>query len=324
MNTAFFTNISSEICRRLDVANKEIRIAMAWFTNSTLFAKLIDCLKKGVRVELILLDDAINWQPYAPDFNNFISAGGCLRVANRSHGFMHHKFCIIDTNVIISGSYNWTYYAETRNLENVIISTDSNTIDSFAKEFSRLSSLFSVTKNTPRLEWRDIEQMANIDFDILNYEVESTARACNMPFHQVVKSNTTIQIVEKRNNPKAAYNIGIAASEGNEEKDILKSLISKGDNLPCTKSFTFYNYPDERNECRSIVAYGNLKYAEENNVLLNERIKTIMNNSNDDLQIFIQMTLNTNGYLHVEIRCLETGKAIELTTTNQDLVNYDE
>ena len=33
------------------------------------------------------------------------------------YGIMHRKFCVIDNNVLIHGSYNWTTNAETRNDE---------------------------------------------------------------------------------------------------------------------------------------------------------------------------------------------------------------
>jgi phosphatidylserine/phosphatidylglycerophosphate/cardiolipin synthase-like enzyme len=34
---------------------------------------------------------------------------------------MHHKFSIFDDYRMLNGSYNWTYAAEVRNDENVVI-----------------------------------------------------------------------------------------------------------------------------------------------------------------------------------------------------------
>ena len=49
---------------------------------------------------------------------------------------MHHKFCIIDNNILFNGSYNWTYYAENRNRENLILFTElPEVIGDFKKEF---------------------------------------------------------------------------------------------------------------------------------------------------------------------------------------------
>lgn len=94
---------------------------MTWFTSHELFDALQNCLKRGVRVRLVLLDDAINYMKYAPDFNQFVKQGGELHIATVEQRFMHHKFCVIDGSLVITGSYNWTYYAESRNIENVVI-----------------------------------------------------------------------------------------------------------------------------------------------------------------------------------------------------------
>lgn len=72
MNNAYFSNIRNQIIYYLQNAQKDIKIAMAWFTSPELFSEIILCLNKGINIELVLLDDAINYHPYAPDFNVFI------------------------------------------------------------------------------------------------------------------------------------------------------------------------------------------------------------------------------------------------------------
>ena len=118
MEQAYFKNIKREIIPYLNDAKQEVVVAMAWFTSDDLFQALIDCLGRNVSVELVLLDNASNFMYYAPDFNEFIKAGGILHIAKPEYRFMHHKFCVIDKKVVVTGSYNWTYYAETRNIEN--------------------------------------------------------------------------------------------------------------------------------------------------------------------------------------------------------------
>lgn len=51
---------------------------------------------------------------------------------------MHNKFCLFDNSMVISGSYNWTYSAETRNAENVIATDDDNVCSLFYDYFNRL------------------------------------------------------------------------------------------------------------------------------------------------------------------------------------------
>lgn len=79
MQQAYFSNIRNQIIPLLKKSMREIRIAMAWFTSSELFDTLLECCQKGIKIDLILLNDANNFMYYAPDFNEFIKAGGILR-----------------------------------------------------------------------------------------------------------------------------------------------------------------------------------------------------------------------------------------------------
>lgn len=142
MELACFSEIRNKIIPFLNNATDKIQVAMAWFTSSELFGALLDALNRNVDVELVLLDNAINYMDYAPDFNELIKLGGKLRIAGSDIGFMHHKFCVIDDKIAITGSYNWTYYAETRNIENIIISDNPEIVNGYTSEFQRLKKLY--------------------------------------------------------------------------------------------------------------------------------------------------------------------------------------
>jgi phosphatidylserine/phosphatidylglycerophosphate/cardiolipin synthase-like enzyme len=51
---------------------------------------------------------------------------------------MHHKFCVIDNQVVLTGSYNWTTNAETRNDENVTVQKDPESATKYSLEFNKL------------------------------------------------------------------------------------------------------------------------------------------------------------------------------------------
>ena len=146
-NKAFFTNIRSEIISLLETASDEVLIAMAWFTNRQLLDSLIQCLRRGVRVRLILLDDIINHCDFGADFNLFIQENGSeFYLYPPSLRFMHNKFCIVDGKIVVTGSYNWTNYAETRNHENIVISSDPILVRDYTDCFSSLVT--DLTKST--------------------------------------------------------------------------------------------------------------------------------------------------------------------------------
>ena len=141
-----FSNIRQRIVNEIELAKTTIQVAVAWFTNNLLFDKLCQKLTEGVSVELIIIDDEINNRIGGLDFQKFIKLGGTLYYGNAETP-MHNKFCIIDNNVLINGSYNWTYFAESINYENIIIFKGvSDILISFKNEFESIKKhAFSVT-----------------------------------------------------------------------------------------------------------------------------------------------------------------------------------
>lgn len=136
---AKFNRIANQIENELMNATQSIKIAIAWFTNENLFETLIILLNKGVKIEIVTINDRINNHENGLDFNNFISKGGFFFFSELL-GTMHHKFVIIDESKLISGSYNWTYNAEYRNQENIITIENRELLESFLNEFERLKT----------------------------------------------------------------------------------------------------------------------------------------------------------------------------------------
>ena len=326
MQEALFEHIESKIIESINTANASIRIAMAWFTNNVLFDRLINVMSnRDIKVELILLDDVINWQPYAPNFNEINNhKNGCVRIASRSKGFMHHKFCIIDSDLLITGSYNWTYYAENRNVENVVVTNDKHLINSFSAEFKRLQQYYNAASDCPRYSKEVIEQLEYVDYEMLNRETQAAVEARQLPYCPVYKTHTTVKVIQKRHNPVASFNVGVNAVDGNET-DVLGVIIPRWHSLPCTLSAEFQAYADERDHLQCDILYGSSRKASLNTRLKTRPIKEITEGcSAEEFTIQIEITLNTNGYLLAEICCKETKKAIQLNATKSELVRYEE
>jgi phosphatidylserine/phosphatidylglycerophosphate/cardiolipin synthase-like enzyme len=53
-------------------------------------------------------------------------------------GQMHHKVFIIDQKIVITGSYNFSFSAETQNDENVVIFFDPQIAAQYLAEFRRV------------------------------------------------------------------------------------------------------------------------------------------------------------------------------------------
>ena len=135
-NEAHFQEIQERILHVLDSARISIWLVMAWFTNRTLFDKLLEKKKSGLDVQLAIYDDGINRNT---GINYSELSTKKIQKAKRG-GIMHDKFCVIDNQIVITGSYNWSNNAEFKNDENVTIENDPDQATRYSEEFRRLTS----------------------------------------------------------------------------------------------------------------------------------------------------------------------------------------
>ncbi|UXE67229.1 MAG: DUF1669 domain-containing protein [Chryseotalea sp. WA131a] len=158
--TVHFRQICRHLINELSDSKEKVSIAVAWFTNDNILDYLMTMLERKIKVELIVVNDRINNRETGLDFNKFIKQGGKFYFADSS-SLMHHKFAIIDDKKIVSGSYNWTYNAEFRNDENLIMSNDQELVKCFIQEFDKLKS-----KSEHQKDKITIQPKINIESDI--------------------------------------------------------------------------------------------------------------------------------------------------------------
>ena len=131
----YFDQIGEVVAKNIISAKKIIKIAMAWFTNFNIFKIIKHKLENGVEVVLVTNNDLINNGGYCLNLNELIEKG--LKIYLYEYpDMLHHKFCIIDDEIVMTGSYNWTFFSEAVNRENmIVIKDDKKIIESFTKEF---------------------------------------------------------------------------------------------------------------------------------------------------------------------------------------------
>ncbi len=139
---AIFENIADRIGEEISDAKSSIYLAIAWFTNKQLFSKLVEKANNGCSVYLMVSDDLINDQSYVDYDQLRIKHSKVYFIGDGNNDLMHHKFCVIDHQTSITGSYNWSYKAET-NHENIIITKDDTSLaNQFISEFNNIRNKY--------------------------------------------------------------------------------------------------------------------------------------------------------------------------------------
>jgi len=132
------TDVRKIIIKHLDNASKKVFVAVAWFTDTILFSKLLELQDKGITVEIIITNHEFN----RLDYSTIEKKGGFFAKIGSDDQLMHMKFCIIDYDTVISGSANWSNRAFTVNNEEVtIVSGNVQRTNDFVEEFDRLKEL---------------------------------------------------------------------------------------------------------------------------------------------------------------------------------------
>ncbi len=102
----------------IDNAQNYILVQGYSFTSELLAKALVEAHRRGVKVA-ILLDKS---QPTAVGAQiYFVKNAGIPVSIDYVSGIAHNKIMIIDDKIVLTGSFNWTLNAETRNAENLLM-----------------------------------------------------------------------------------------------------------------------------------------------------------------------------------------------------------
>jgi hypothetical protein len=135
------------ILNHLDSALSHVCVAVAWFTDRDLFNKLIDLQNRGIQLEVIITNHEFNHKS-SNNYQTIEKNGGFFAEIGNDEKLMHMKFCVIDYNIVISGSANWSNKAFTVNNEEVtIVIGHHQRANDFISEFERLKLLSGKIKS---------------------------------------------------------------------------------------------------------------------------------------------------------------------------------
>ena len=141
----YFENIKEKIIEEISNSKFNVYAAVAWMGEKYILNELVNCLLRGVQVEIIINDDE-RFHNFKEKYSEFEKKGGKILLYDTKTSLMHNKFCIIDLCTTITGSFNWSYGA-TFHQENIIIERKNIEVaHQFASQFIKLKQNFTLKK----------------------------------------------------------------------------------------------------------------------------------------------------------------------------------
>ncbi len=116
-------------------AKKTAKICVFTISDNRIGNAILDMQMNGVNIQIISDND--KRFDKGSDIDYLYNKGIDIRLDTTS-AHMHHKFAIFDDEITLTGSYNWTRSAETRNYENILVTDDKKVAKNYTKEFNRL------------------------------------------------------------------------------------------------------------------------------------------------------------------------------------------
>lgn len=132
-----FEHQQEKIISEIKQAKYMIWVAVAWFTDEVLFTELKKKKDEGVNVQIIIDDDETN-RKYGLNYESYFETYK-MPLKGYFENIVHHKFCVIDLETTLHGSYNWTRKAQ-YNRETLEISESKDIAHKFADEFIALKT----------------------------------------------------------------------------------------------------------------------------------------------------------------------------------------
>lgn len=313
MVQAHFQNIRISIIKEIEKANKSLKIAVYWFTNHEIFDLVYQKQLAGIQCDLIIHNDYINNRHTGLPFQEFINAGGKFYFSDEENP-MHNKFCIIDNHVLINGSYNWTYYAESKNRENILIIKDEKKVlYAFEAEFSKLIKLANPLNEITYITKFEVEEnnlLRNRDYlahDIIYQAKETNNLEIVKTAFEIAPENLGIQKIANDLGLIRNYKLksSIWVSLVNDE---VKIIAAKDASIPAT--FTTIIRTSNANQTKSLtdIVFGESNKASANEKLVQMSLDGLPPKPAGKAEVKLSFSIDIEGSIKIEKMSLDTGK----------------
>ena len=130
-----FDNIEDVVSGLLEAAKTSVHCSLYGITNVRLTADLIALKAKGVDVEIGLDKTQAGGRN---DKHSQLAKAGIRVVIKKTGVLEHNKFCVVDGDIVIMGSWNWSNGAQRQDNSDVVISHCKGQVARFEEAFQRI------------------------------------------------------------------------------------------------------------------------------------------------------------------------------------------
>ena len=129
------TDILESISDLLNQANHTLDVCVFTITDERLAYDILNCFQRGIKVRIITDDEKM--YDHGSKIKDLKNAGIPVKI-DHSRYHMHHKFGIIDSRIVFTGSFNWTYSASNHNQENLLITSNYEIVKQYVEQYEQL------------------------------------------------------------------------------------------------------------------------------------------------------------------------------------------
>lgn len=130
-----FSKCGALIAGLIKTAKTRVLVAVYSFTSDVLADALVEAARRGVEVKVVV--EAEQAGVRGSQYDRLREAGVDVKLDGNQY-LMHHKFMVIDSQIVVTGSYNWSKAAEDFNDENIVVLEGVKVAGMFEQEFYRL------------------------------------------------------------------------------------------------------------------------------------------------------------------------------------------
>ena len=124
--------VASVIVKTIDASQHEVLVQAYGFTHNGIAQALVRAHRRGVNVRVLLDQRSQATNQYV--MGVLTEAHIALRQDGK-HAIAHNKVMVIDQNLVITGSFNFTNAAATRNAENLLILRSEALAEQYRQEW---------------------------------------------------------------------------------------------------------------------------------------------------------------------------------------------